>query len=151
MMKKIAGMTILLLFAAALIYGGVNRTQAKVGDSNAAPGAGTEAAPGRGQTESQATEPVWRTVNGVVASAATERLVVAAAEGEIEIAGRAWSFAQQAGFSAQVGDSVRLTGFDENGVFEPAAIANAASGQQVQMRGEGGRPLWAGRGGASDH
>ena len=65
---------------------------------------------------------------------------------EIDISGRPWRFAQELGFFAEPGDSVKLVGFYEGEEFEVGLIDNVSSGQSVSIRDENGRPMWAGRG-----
>ena len=66
--------------------------------------------------------------------------------GEIVIADRPWSYALEAGFSAQAGDQVTVQGFYEGETFEAGQLTNGDL--VVSIREESGRPLWAGgRGG----
>jgi hypothetical protein len=77
-----------------------------------------------------------------------DMLVVQTSSGEqVTMENRPWWFAQEQGFSAQVGDQVALVGFYENGDFEAGQISDSTNGQTVLVRDESGRPLWAGRGG----
>jgi hypothetical protein len=87
-------------------------------------------------------------LTGQVTSVDSALLLVSAASGEtVEIANRAWSFAQEQGFTPQVGDSLTLTGFYEaNGRLEVSQIENLTSGETLALRDENGRPMWAGRG-----
>ena len=92
-------------------------------------------------------EKEWLTIQGTVASVDANTLVVLTTDGEqVTVEGRAWWFAQEQGFSAQVGDKVTLTGFHEDDHFEVGQIDDATTGQTVLIRDENGRPLWAGRG-----
>jgi len=76
-----------------------------------------------------------------------DTLVVQTAGGEqVTMENRPWWFAQEQGFSAQVGDQVTLVGFYEGDDFEVGRIDDATNGQKVLVRDENGRPLWAGRG-----
>lgn len=90
----------------------------------------------------------WVTLEGVVTSLdADAMVVVSAANGEIvEVGNRAWWFAQEQGFAANVGDDVILLGFYEGDKLEVGGIIDSSSGQTVSLRDESGRPLWAGRG-----
>jgi hypothetical protein len=89
----------------------------------------------------------WITLKGTVQSVDTQSLVIVDSQGaQVEIVNRAWDFAQQAGFSAQVGNTLIITGFYEGEDFETGQIENLATGQSVALRDENGRPLWAGRG-----
>jgi hypothetical protein len=74
-------------------------------------------------------------------------LVVETVSGEqVTMENRPWWFAQEQGFSAQVGDQVTLIGFYEGDRFEVGQIDDITRGQTVLVRDENGRPLWAGRG-----
>jgi hypothetical protein len=89
----------------------------------------------------------WLTIQGTIARVDADTLVVQTDSGEqITMENRPWWFAQEQGFSAQVGDQVVLIGFYENGDLEVGQISNATNGQMVLVRDENGRPLWAGRG-----
>jgi RNase P/RNase MRP subunit p29 len=87
----------------------------------------------------------WQTIEGAVISVDQQQMTVRTAEGDIQIADRPWDFAQSAGFTVQVGETVSMTGFYEDGTFEVGTLATGS--QQVQVREESGRPLWAGGGG----
>ena len=89
----------------------------------------------------------WLTIQGTVASVDADALIVETTEGEqVAVENRAWWFAQERGFSAQIGDQVTLVGFYEEGEFKAGQIKNTTSGQTILMRDESGRPLWAGQG-----
>jgi len=111
-------------------------------------GYGRQEAAASGAPQPQAEVNEWITLEGQAASADTTCLIVTISAGEqIEISGRAWSYAQEQGFSANAGDALQLTGFYDSGeLFETGAIANQTSGQTVALRDENGRPRWAGRG-----
>jgi hypothetical protein len=64
----------------------------------------------------------------------------------VRVENRAWWFAEEQGFWAQTGDDVTLIGFYEGDESEVGQIDNLTSGQSVLLRGDGGRPMWAGRG-----
>ncbi len=89
----------------------------------------------------------WINLEGEVTAVDTTLLTITLADGQvIEVYGRPWSYAQENGFSLQVGDRVLLTGFYEGATLEVGAIQNLATGSSIQIREENGRPLWAGRG-----
>jgi hypothetical protein len=88
----------------------------------------------------------WLDVPGTVLGVDTSALVVGSQEGEIAVENRAWWFAQDQGFTAQVGDRLTLRGFFEGDDFEVGSIVNHTSDKIVRIREEGGRPLWAGGG-----
>jgi hypothetical protein len=113
--------------------------------ANTQPGLAT--APGDGTATGLAEVEEWVTFEGTVVSVDESAMVVQTYEGqEIVLEGRTWSFSQEQGLVAAVGDSVTLKGFYEDGEVEIGAIENQASGQFVQIREDEGRPLWAGRG-----
>jgi hypothetical protein len=95
----------------------------------------------------QAQVDAWLEVQGNVVSADADALIVQTADGaQVAVENRPWWFAQEQGFSAQVGDQVTLTGFYEEEAFEVGRIDDTTNGQTVLIRDETGRPMWAGRG-----
>lgn len=89
----------------------------------------------------------WLTLEGVASDVNGLTLVVTAGDGqEVVLDGRAWRYLLEQGFQIATGDRVRLVGFYENGRFEAGEIVNLGTGQDVLVRDENGRPLWAGRG-----
>jgi hypothetical protein len=118
-------------------------------------GQGRTEAPSDGTRTGQAVVDEWLTIQGVVESVDGNAVVVQSAGGqEFVVENRAWWFAQEQGFSAEVGDQVTLLGFYENdrtsassgSHFEAGQISNVTTGQTAQIREATGRPLWAGRG-----
>jgi hypothetical protein len=102
---------------------------------------GDEAGTGQAQVDE------WLTLEGTVSSSDSAALVVRADGGEeIVLDGRPWRYLLEQGFQAVAGDRVRLVGFYENDSFEAGEITNLGTGQDVLIRDESGRPLWAGRG-----
>jgi hypothetical protein len=89
---------------------------------------------------------LWESVSGAVLSIDDAQMTVQTSSGEIVIADRPWSFALEAGFTAQPGDQVTLRGFYENETFEVGQVTNGD--QVIPIREESGRPLWAGGRGA---
>ena len=88
----------------------------------------------------------WIDVSGVVLSIDDTQMTLQTDSGEIVIADRPWSFALEAGFTAQVGEQVTVQGFYEGETFEAGQLTNGDL--VVSIREESGRPLWAGgRGG----
>jgi hypothetical protein len=89
----------------------------------------------------------WLTLEGTVVSVDANALVVQTTAGEeVVVENRPWSYAREQGFAAQPGDQVTLVGFYEDETLEVGQIADATSGQSIQLRDETGRPMWAGRG-----
>lgn len=173
MFKKIFGISILALLTAVLIFGAINRTQAKSSNRETTLQASEPGVYRQGnglgsnkkfsqsgyhnQSEhdqqllagqySQAEVDSGISISGTVASADSSQVTVTLSNGEtVEIAGRAWSYARENGFSLQNGDLLRLTGFYENKEFEIGSIENLTSGVSIQIREPSGRPYWAGRG-----
>jgi hypothetical protein len=110
-------------------------------------GQGREDAPGDQTGTGQANVEEWLTLQGTVVSVDADTLVVQTVSGEqVTMENRPWWFAQEQGFSAQVGDQVTLIGFYENDSFEVGQIDDITKGQTVLVRDENGRPLWAGCG-----
>lgn len=102
---------------------------------------------GDGTGTGQAVVEEWVTLEGTVTGVDADALTVKAANGEtVTVENRAWTYAQSQGFSAQNGDKVTVVGFYEDGTLEVGKITDQTNGQQVSLRDENGRPLWAGRG-----
>lgn len=85
---------------------------------------------------------------GIVTQTNEDLLVILCENGkEIVVEGRALRFVIDAGFSAEIGDSIALNGFFETSdEFEISHIKNLTKNVEVKIREEGGRPLWAGNG-----
>jgi outer membrane protein assembly factor BamB len=95
------------------------------------------------QADVQPTE--WLTIQGTVSSVADDLVEVRTDAGEvIPFEGRPLSFAQEQGFSPEVGDAVTLAGFDEDGEFKIGQITLGHG--TITLRDADGRPGWAGRG-----
>ena len=85
---------------------------------------------------------------GIVTQIEEDLFVILCGNGnEIVVEGRALRFAIDAGFSAEIGDSIALNGFYETiDKFEISYIENLTKNIEVQIREESGRSLWAGNG-----
>jgi hypothetical protein len=162
--RHIIATSIVLGLAAVLIIGGVGRTQAKTsvvsesysqgtGNGNGNNGSGYDTVDHDEQTTygvplvlaaEQFTETV--TLAGTVQSYDAYELWVSTDQGDILIDGRSLSFALDSGFTSNVGDSVTLYGFYEDGDFEVIRINNLTTGQTTTLRDESGRPGWSGGG-----
>ncbi len=119
------------------------------GDGQRGQGGGT----GQGRQGSGASgglpAPEWLAYRGVVDAVDGNLLTILSDDGEtVLVAGHAWRFAQEQGFTVQVGDTVALTGFYEDGEFKPGLLDNLTGARQITLRDEQGRPAWSGRGGA---
>lgn len=177
--KLIVGVLFVSLIT-VLIIGAINRTMAKDRQSEGASGQGGDkdrveavedqgestvgeqpgtgsGGNGKGQSggsgsgASQTVVHEWLELQGEVESAEETGLTVALSEGEVEILdAREWQFAQEQGFSAQVGDQVILYGFYQGGDFKPGQVDDLTNGQSVLLRNSDGKPLWAGSGKGSD-
>jgi hypothetical protein len=159
--RHIIATSIVLGLAAMLVIGGVGRTQAKTsivnesysqstGNGNGNNGSGYDTVDHDEQTtygvplvlaEEQFTE--TETLTGTVQSYDEYELWVNTDQGNILIDGRSLSFALEAGFTANVSDSVSLYGFYEDGDFEVIRINNLTTGQTTTLRDESGRPGWS--------
>ena len=85
---------------------------------------------------------------GIITQANEDLLVIYCENGnEIIVEGRALRFVIDAGFSAEIGDSIAVNGFFETSdEFEISHIKNLTENVEVQIHEKGGRPLWAGNG-----
>ncbi len=92
----------------------------------------------------------WVSMDATVEAVASDLVSLKTADGQtIEISGRTLQFIQEASFSLQVGDQLKVTGFsDPYSVLAVAGIENLNSGASLNIRDSTGRPMWAGRGGA---
>jgi hypothetical protein len=170
MFKKIILWTLLGGLIVLLTAGAINRTMTKSGDNYAQNGRGEP----RGQNQIETTrggglgfgrgyetrdqnsqyspgvaqsgDLEWFTLEGqVVDLDSTSLLITVPGQEDLEIAGRAWIFAQEAGFTLQPGDKLILTGFFETeDQFEVSRIQNQSTGEVLFLRDESGRPMWAG-------
>jgi hypothetical protein len=129
---------------ASVAQGG--RSQGRGGQGGSA-GRGRPEAPAAGSPLAEAHVDDLLSVVGTVGSVESSALVVQTTDGqEVVVEGRAWRFAQELGFTAQVDDHLTLTGFYEDGEFKVSQIEDVTSGQKVIVRDESGRPIWAGGG-----
>jgi hypothetical protein len=100
-----------------------------------------------GTPDPQATAGEWAAYTGTVVINDPVMILVETSEGiQIEIEGRAWSYAQEMGFSTAVGNALQINGFHEDGEYKVATIEDLTTGQTIITRDENGRPGWAGNG-----
>jgi len=100
-----------------------------------------EIAPGTGQAEVNE----WITLQGVVTSIDESAMIIQLNSGElITVENRPWWFAQEQGFSAEVGDEIIALGFYDGDIFEAGQLTNITTNLAIDIRQESGRPLWAG-------
>lgn len=109
-------------------------------DSQSAGGQGSQA---RGNANQASALPA-QTFEGIVLSIDDSQMTLLTEQGEVELADRAWRFALEQGFMAEVGQRVRVNGFDEDGAFAAAQMLNLSTQQQVEVRLQSGQPLWSG-------
>jgi hypothetical protein len=106
------------------------------------PGDGVETGEGVGLEHPSET---WITVSGTVVSY-DDSLTIQTVEGEMTVeTGPSWYW-DEYGIELEAGDEVVLHGFYDGDDFEIGAIEEVDSGEQVTLRDDTGRPLWAGRG-----
>jgi hypothetical protein len=87
----------------------------------------------------------WITVSGTVVAFDGD-LTVETSKGEMVIhLGATWYWDAN-GIALNVGDEVEVRGFYDGDEFEAGWIKNVTTGEEIAMRDETGRPLWAGRG-----
>ena len=87
----------------------------------------------------------WIAVSGTVVAFDGE-LTVETGEGEMVIhLGATWYWDAN-GIALNVGDEVEVRGFYDGDEFEIGWIKNVTTDEEIAMRDETGRPLWAGRG-----
>ncbi len=152
--KWIVGALVIAMIG-VLVYGAILRTSA-TSEKGLAVGRGIEQATGQGRGRSEMSgvvEPVgeasveeWVTIKGVVSEMDATHLLVTAEDGKIiEVANRAWLYAQPT-LKVAPGDAVTLVGFYEGEDFEVGKITVEQTGQVVAVRDDYGRPLWSGRG-----
>lgn len=110
-------------------------------------GTGTGAGTSSGAGEALAYAQEWLTLEGSVITMDSDELIVSLIDGsELLLDGRAWSFAQESGFTTSIGNSLQLNGFYDGDDFEVGSINDLSSGESILLRDESGRPLWAGNG-----
>lgn len=112
-------------------------------------GQGQAGQPGRGYgggvgQQALSTDHQPATLTGVVTAVDATQLVVDTDAGQIVLADQPWRYALAAGLSVEVGDTVTLIGFYQDGTFEVVQIVT--DDQTVRLREDFGRPLWSGRG-----
>ncbi len=170
MFKKILIVSLIALALGIVAVGAVIRTLDKTGATTAtqvtgggygqgrgnmnttAPSDGTTYNGGQGprwgQLDTNTAQPLQTTTaTGTVASVDAITLAIKTADGkELIVENRPWSFALENKFTAKIGDQIRLTGFDQAGIFETTKIENLTTGTNVQLRDQYGRPGWSGKG-----
>jgi hypothetical protein len=87
----------------------------------------------------------WYSAQGRITAINGDEMRVATTDGEVLVEGQPWQYALGQGFTAQVGDEMRLSGYDEDDEFKVGWLENLSTGYGVMLRDETGRPGWAGR------
>lgn len=100
---------------------------------------------GQGQnSQNDNTQASWETVTGTVLVADSE-LIIETDTGELLVGlGQAW-YREEAGFVVNVGDEVRVAGYEEDGEFKAGTVENLTTGVSITLRDGSGRPMWAGQ------
>lgn len=102
---------------------------------------------GNGVPQADVLPSEWSTLQGTVVSATADLIEIQTTEGPvIPFEGQPLRFALAQGFSAQVGDEVEVSGFEEDGQFKIGVITHLDSGVTYTLRDTSGRPGWSGRG-----
>lgn len=135
---------------AMLVVGGINRTLAQTSaplfvsanEDYQGHGAGNST----GETLPVPNAPA--TMKGIIDAVNSHAIELTVSTGEkIEISGRGWRYAQEQGFSVQVGDSLSLSLLiDSNDRLEILGIENLNTQTKITLRDHAGRPLWNGAG-----
>jgi hypothetical protein len=125
-------------------------TGARDGTDETGSGGGFGRGQGQGNSQSSRIEPQaeradWQTVKGTVVE--TEELVIETADGQTVQVGLGQShYRESQGFILQVGDSIRVSGYLEDGEFKAGQVENLDTGASIVLRDSTGRPMWAGQG-----
>jgi hypothetical protein len=73
-------------------------------------------------------------------------LLVDTADGEILVGLGQEFYREEEGFSVEVGDTVSVEGFYEDGEFKAGTVENVTRDAVIVLRDATGRPMWSGRG-----
>ncbi|MGC9520683.1 MAG: hypothetical protein ACP5HG_02220 [Anaerolineae bacterium] len=95
--------------------------------------------------QAAAEAPAWETIEGIVLESDNE-LTVDTSSGSIVVGLGQQFYRDEMGFTVGEGDSVRVSGFYEDGEFKAGTVENLTTGDTITLRDETGRPMWAGRG-----
>lgn len=141
MVKKIISILAFGIVFGALIWGGINYTQAKLG---------FETIENNESTELIIPSEEWIKKKVIVGNVESDIWSLLLEDGsELILEGRSLTYAIQNKFIPSEGDTLLLTGFeDELGTFEIAQIDNLDNGASLLLRNAYGQPLW-GRGAGS--
>jgi hypothetical protein len=170
MIKTISLGFLILAFGGVLVYGGLLRTQEKTLTNDTSYPVRKNESNLQNKTENEtpiqpgftgqeqrnsgtplnlagAKNPDLIQLQGTIQSFDEHAILIQTISGDqIFLEGRALKFALEAGFIANVQDSLILNGFYEGEDFEITSITNQTNAQTIQIREENGRPLWSGGG-----
>ena len=98
--------------------------------------------------EYEAAPEAWRLYEGVVtqAPAAGVDLVIKTAGGEGIMVGTGTGYMEDQGFALQAGEAVQVQGYWEEDELKAASVTRLRDGETINLRDNGGRPVWAGAG-----
>jgi len=163
MLKKLALWGMYSAFLGLLLAGAMYRTSVKLGDGGQNQNRGNQSRQGlssRGGNQS-VIEPVTDNAQVEVHGKDVKETSIVASQvldinkrgvtlqlddGQMtSVTGRAWRYAQEFGFSAQVSDTLRLEGYYEGNRFEIMHMTNIETNQSISLRDDTGRPLWNGK------
>lgn len=100
---------------------------------------------GREGSESKAASLEQTTLEGIVVE--TGELFIETAAGEtVQVGLGPSAYRESLGFVLKLGDSVRVSGYWEDGEFKATQLENQTTGQSIVLRDPSGRPMWAGQG-----
>ena len=148
MIKNIVLGSLFGLIVIGLVIGGVNRSREKFAQVAAANEPLNRQTAVRDQDHDhdyeQTYSPVsWETTTAVVYEQRPNGLWLRDDDGrELRIRRAAWEYAQSLGFTAEVGDSVTLTGYQAGADFEIGLMRHNGNGLEIGLRDDNGRALW---------
>lgn len=140
MFKKIFLGAAFMGLIALLVIGGIRRTQEKLTQTTTT---GDHETGDNHDIDGETAVDEWQTVTATVSDVRANGLWLQLENGEtIRLQRQPWVYAQKQGFSAQAGDTVRLTGYTNADGFQICTAHSPASGQKIRLRDENGRSLW---------
>ncbi len=159
MLKRVIFWTLYLIFVGGLVWGAINRTSSTLLEENSQSYDAERMSEIENLVAQSATMPSEDAIadtyeqgleilSGEISVLSNRGATIILENGlTISLNPRSWRFAQDQGLQAQLGDSLLLTGFYENGNFEVAHLRNLDNGTVAQIRDEDGHPLWFSGGG----
>jgi hypothetical protein len=141
MFKKIMLVTSFLVFAGVLVIGAIYRSEARI---NLVVSSTTEH---HDEDINPTTSLTWQTLQGVVTQIDAAAITISVQNNELVVfEGQPLAFAIGQGFTAALGDTITVEGYEENGEFKIGRMTNLTSGQHIQLRDVDGNPAWRGQG-----